>query len=377
MCVLKNSNVLSFVIYLIISLTTSLVMKTSISNFLVFLMLCVILNIIITYVFRYSGHHRILFMDDTTVNVTYIYRNASQQVSNEVNFLTLMTSFSNKIERHHIETNTIINWSSLGENVSCLNWYVNSTILNRISERHGWRNVLAAYTSHQLPIAKYLYIEAPKMINSSYYGFANSDILFNSRLIESLRAIHEFHQQYHPGQGFLMVGRRTNIESNLIKQESLNYSNIDYYESKGTLFRTDAIDYFVTSAHGFPWDTSLEVVIGRSGWDNYVVSLAYDNKIPSYDVTETVPAIHQSYSGKGNRGSDNIDAQMNFPILKMQRRDMIKHILAVGHTISTNYFTKRSLNDIVIMKRPKRIGRRRPLRRSRKRPGNQNNAASG
>ena len=59
-------------------------------------------------------------------------------------------------------------------------------------------------------------------------------------------------------------------------------------------FQDDAQDFFIVSRNGFPWDSIPDFVIGRPGYDNWLVDYVYHNGIDSVDVTKTLHAIHQT-----------------------------------------------------------------------------------
>lgn len=44
--------------------------------------------------------------------------------------------------------------------------------------------------------------------------------------------------------------------------------------AKGTLFTTNAQDYFISTKNGYPWDTIPDFVVGRVGYDNWLVVTA-------------------------------------------------------------------------------------------------------
>ena len=265
--------------------------------------------------------------------------------------LTFMTTFSDSKARRLIETNTVKNWALLGTNVQNLNWYVGESLIKNFSSSYGWLNAPTNHSNQNLPIIKHLYLEAVNITNTTYYGFSNSDILFSRNLITTLRAVDSFHTKNHPGRPFLMVGRRRDVSIKEIGNltGSFHEDLINDFKSKGKLRGTATIDYFITS-HPFhyPWAKFLEVVVARSGWDNYMISYAHDNKIITYDSTITTTAIHQSYSGKGSSGVRSRLPYLNYGILKAERKNMIGHILGNGQLKSTNYYSDFSLNNKTI-----------------------------
>jgi len=110
--------------------------------------------------------------------------------------------------------------------------------------------------------------------NSSFYGFANGDILFSQNLIHTLKKIEQKLDRIE--NNVLVIGQRRNYVINLNESDAIyNISNIDKLGQKARLFRTDAIDYFFfSSGNSLNWTTLADVVIGRPGYDNYLVSMS-------------------------------------------------------------------------------------------------------
>ena len=90
-----------------------------------------------------------------------------------------------------------------------------------------------------------------------------------------------------------ITGRRMN--SNISKQLSIPYGikkQDQYIESLGknsVLFQTDAEDYFIFSKNAIPWRDIKDIVIGRPGYDNYLVDYVYhhQNDISLIDTTNS------------------------------------------------------------------------------------------
>lgn len=66
----------------------------------------------------------------------------------------------------------------------------------------------------------------------------------------------------------------------------------NYIESLGKnsmLFQTDAEDYFIFTKDTIPWNDIEEIVIGRPGYDNYLVDYMYhhQNEISLIDTTNS------------------------------------------------------------------------------------------
>ena len=268
-------------------------------------------------------------------------------------FLTIMTSFSHMPARNDIELNTVKNWAQLGTEVKCLDWYSKntdtSTNLSDHKKDHGWMTKEFTHQKHNLPMVKYLFVDGASLVESEYFCFANGDILFTRNLLQTLHAVDKHHKVYHPEEGFLLIGRRTNVDFSVISNQTLNETSLAQIKELGTLHATNAIDYFITPARGFPWTDILEVVIARLGWDNYVISYAIDQHVITYDATNTVTAIHQTYTGKRSMGRSNKDAKMNYPLLKSKRRDMLKHLKHFGQTCNSSHTTEVDRNGNIVV----------------------------
>ena len=76
-----------------------------------------------------------------------------------------------------------------------------------------------------------------------------------------------------------IVGRRVNYDFGDITAIPLSLSQQDAFVealgSRGYLFQTDAEDYFLFTKGTLPWSQLKDVVIGRPGYDNYLVNFFY------------------------------------------------------------------------------------------------------
>ena len=110
----------------------------------------------------------------------------------------------------------------------------------------------------------------------------------------------------------LVTGRRTNV---LIGNQSLLYLPdhvTTIARQRGQLFGSSAEDYFFVAFNDFPWHRVADVVIGRVGYDNYLVGLAIQQSVTVVDATSTLLAFHQT-DGEGNMaGHRNDDRAFNF-----------------------------------------------------------------
>ena len=100
-----------------------------------------------------------------------------------------------------------------------------------------------------------------------------------------------------------MVGRRTNIflpfPSMSRTDRTSNDQLIEAACQKGQLFQTDAEDYFIFTPATFRWSMLKDVVIGRPGYDNYLVTQIFkmSSMVSFLDLTNAVLVAHQTDAG--------------------------------------------------------------------------------
>lgn len=154
--------------------------------------------------------------------------------------------------------------------------------------------------------------------------YANSDILFPA---DPGRAV--------AGLGideFLAVGRRTNVDVT----ERMDYADAGWLagaarlaREKGELFHQSAIDYFILPR--LSGLTKLPpFVVGRPGWDNWMLANTLELGLPLVDLTGAVLAVHQNHDyghikreSAGQRGWDGPETDTNRKIAGGKYRDIL------------------------------------------------------
>ena len=129
--------------------------------------------------------------------------------------------------------------------------------------------------------------------DSVFYGYCNGDLLFHSDLILVLNSLAEKIQRGVLKSKVFFVGRRVNydhmniqpIPSGIEAQDAV----ITKYANQGYLFQTDAEDYFFFTKNTIPWNSIPDIVIGRPGYDNYLVDFAYHRQ-QEMDLIDTTNA---------------------------------------------------------------------------------------
>ncbi|KAL3860536.1 hypothetical protein ACJMK2_010652 [Sinanodonta woodiana] len=100
--------------------------------------------------------------------------------------LTLFTSWTDNEDKYLVHNLTTLNWLSLRPFVMPI-VFTNEISLATVCERAGWVVLPVRVTAaDEVPVLKYMYIDAMRRVDSHFYAFANSDILFTDTLVDTL-----------------------------------------------------------------------------------------------------------------------------------------------------------------------------------------------
>ena len=175
--------------------------------------------------------------------------------------------------RQKIEDNTLHTWSNL-EKVTF------EVISNATTNKHGVPILGDMYTT--------MFDKCP---DAKTYTYVNGDIMVTESFVETIEAVlNDF-----PSQDFLIVGKRTNVDWS--EEHDAKHANFSFnaHFKKGSLFRSDAQDYFIVTKNAIDWKNIPPFVIGRPGFDNWLVDHVYhSSKVALVDATKTILAIHQT-----------------------------------------------------------------------------------
>lgn len=158
---------------------------------------------------------------------------------------------------------------------------------------NGWYNMdITRSRCGGVPVMRTMFASVQEKYDSVFYGYANSDIIFTSKLEKTLSALSQL--DLIKQKPVLLIGRRTNVD--IGNSVLLSHSDVENLaKEKGELFIPVAMDYFITNTL-FPWQRIPEMVVGRGSVDNFLVCMARKLNITVIDVTGTVLALHQTTS---------------------------------------------------------------------------------
>lgn len=188
-----------------------------------------------------------------------------------------------------------------------------------------------------------------KCPNAASYTYINGDIIGREDMVETLEVVRTLGD-------FLMVGRRTNVawsESSEFDSAHPDFDFDSHFEN-GALFTTDAQDYFSVTRNAIDWNAIPPFVIGRLGYDNWLVDHIYHKpKVALVDATQTVAVIHQTdHDGNlahgGSMARSKEDTQYN---IRLIGKGQCYH----GRTSHAEWETVRRSGKIVVQNRNKKV----------------------
>lgn len=143
-------------------------------------------------------------------------------------------------------------------------------------------------SAYGTPLVSCAFHLAQKLSSRDLFCYVNADIILASNFVSSLARVE--------GKSFLVVGRRRDVDLG----DSIDFSDpswesklLEYVNSNGVLHRPQGLDYFV-----FPrglFEDMPPFVVGRVGWDNWMVLHARLSQVPVVDATRAITAIHQNH----------------------------------------------------------------------------------
>ena len=211
--------------------------------------------------------------------------------------LVLFTTMEMTTEKEHIYENMLRLWPQLKPAVLpvLLVKLVSDFSIEwqQKARNYGWDILPLKHTFGNLPIIRHMWLDVIEKYQGVFYAYANGDVLFDESLILTLQMLRDTNIiQKDP----FIIGRRTNYHLNPKEDTLQNLKDIRTIMSKPSaeLFIKDAEDYFITTRNGFPWKEIPDFVIGRVGWDNWLVTYALSHYHYVIDATNTITCLHQS-----------------------------------------------------------------------------------
>lgn len=248
------------------------------------------------------------------MNISLSIKSNDNLQENRKFLAVLATSWLPEEEKTHVHENVARVWGSWPEIVQPV-VYTNLSLIDKSFDqciKSGWKLLPIRKTKCQgIPVLNDMVMNILKKFpKSEFYGFVNSDILFDPGLIETFN----FVKSQTRDRPVLLIGQRTNV--NFTERMDVHSpKEVLKLAEKGKIMRAYAIDYFLTD-RSFPWDKFPDLVIGRHQYDNYFVHFSLMQNVSVIDVTETVKAIHQTTKDGNNSGNHRHHKNCNKQMIK-------------------------------------------------------------
>jgi hypothetical protein len=187
-----------------------------------------------------------------------------------------------------IQRNAIESWTKLPDVEVLL--MGDEAGMAEVAAEYGVRQVADVPSSEAgLPLISGMFDRVREESVNPLLAYVNADIILLPDFVRAAKQVAELEEK------FLLVGQRWDLNVT----ESIDFS-ADYEEKlrrrvkkEGSLFTLKASDFFV-----FPREVFTDVpdlLVGRAGWDNWMMYHGATQPWPAVDVTPDVVCIHQNH----------------------------------------------------------------------------------
>lgn len=197
-----------------------------------------------------------------------------------------------------IQRNAIQSWLALKPKCEIL-LLGNNEGIKEVAREFKVRHAPKVETNEKgLPLIRSLFTKAQQATRFPLLCYVNGDIILLDDFLQAVKKVFSMHRQS------LAVGRRWDIEI----KKPIDFSQKwqpgvkTLVKRTGVLHGWSGIDYFVFPKGMFNHIPPL--VVGRAGWDNWMIYHARSQHIPVVNLTAVTTVIHQGHDLPGKRGSD-------------------------------------------------------------------------
>lgn len=219
-----------------------------------------------------------------------------------------------------IQRNALKSWALLHPDVEIILFGEDegaAEICHELGLRHEPQTMRSASGTKRLD---YIFGRAQEVARHDILCYINCDIVLTREFLEALRRVHSWREQ------FLGVGRRWDTDI----PEEIDFSWTGWESEVLTRARTEGCQRFYHNIDYFFFVRGLyadvpPLVIGRVGWDHWLIGKAYANGAPVVDVSEVVCAVHQNHDyGYHPQGISGVwhdaEAQENWNLARRGQR---------------------------------------------------------
>ena len=216
--------------------------------------------------------------------------------------VTMFTTFKVSELRRDMNHNTLRFWASLRPALQPVLFYTpqdDVTFLQKARDL-GWLTFEVPRLRHNVPVVKdmFMFVRDQVATRSVFFGYANSDIVFTSRLLDILKYFSKYSwtdSKNADDKKVMLFGNRHDVFVEDLNPFTSPVSEKSVKESKVTLKKGNifAMDYFIMTHDTFPFENLPDFVVGKAGWDSYMLIMALDLNLRSVDCSQAMTALHQ------------------------------------------------------------------------------------
>lgn len=192
---------------------------------------------------------------------------------------------------NHIQKNALNSWRSLGNNIQII------ILGDSQGSKENAKMINALYipdvksSKSGVPYLSDMFLKAKKYSKYDILTFINADIILPKNFLDIVSKVYS---QY--SNKFLLVGHRWDLEVN----KHLDYRNNneiagfwEHAKINSKKHPESGIDYFVFKKSMFK--KVPDFVIGRPGYDNWLIWKARRQFVPLIDISNDIFALHQNH----------------------------------------------------------------------------------
>jgi hypothetical protein len=208
-----------------------------------------------------------------------------------MSFLTIFTSPKPFIDPHivTIQRNAIRSWTELGDQVEVILMGDEVGMAELSSELKIKHLSDIACNNDGTPMISDMFLQANQISKSPMLAYINADMIMLEDVLETSKKILKMYDK------FLLVGRRWNLDIT----EEINFTEgwqnrlQNQVKENGIIQRPTGSDYFIYPRTVLK--TTPKFVVGRAGWDNWMIYHGVTQPWPIIETTETIMGVHQNH----------------------------------------------------------------------------------
>ena len=207
-----------------------------------------------------------------------------------ITFFTTFKDFNGKNKVNQL--NAIRSWLALKAGVEVIIFSESEGIQSVLKEERVIHVQDIALHEGRIPLIGPMFNRADKLASNNICCFINGDIIVTKKFLSTVQALaNKFSRNY------LFVGQRDNIdvEEELTFDQNWETIFMERYQKDFEDMPPYAMDYFVFPKGQYQDYAFPTLLVGRPGWDLWMIYNAFKRNLTTVDLSFTVKVIHQNH----------------------------------------------------------------------------------